>query len=115
MARHKRRSVGLFVRRKTYLSLWKQYRELSTAYHALEADHQGVLDDHEELLFEAEAPAPLEMAEVRHVPSWAETEEIPLITTVGLDPDKADALSRNTGLFDQPGGAWGGAGAGSNG
>jgi len=110
MARHKRRGVGLFVRRSTYLSLWRQYRELSAAYAALQGDHQSVLEDHEGLLFDLEDPAP-----ARHTPSWAETEEIPVITTVGLDPDKADALARNTGLLNRPGGAWASYDQGSNG
>jgi hypothetical protein len=34
------------------------------------------------------------------------TEEIPVITSAGLDPDKADALVRNTGLLNVPAGSW---------
>jgi hypothetical protein len=106
MARHKRRAVGPFVRRKTYLSLWRQYQELNAAYAALQDDHQSVLEDHEGLLSDLEAPVPLERSGAAHVPSWAQTEEIPVITTVPLDPDKAQALARNTGLLQDPGGAW---------
>lgn len=106
MARHKRRAVGLFVRRRTYLALWEKYRELAEAYRELEGDHQDVLADHEGLLFDLEAPAPLERTEARHAPSWAVTEEIPVITELGLDTAKADALARRTGLLQNPGGAW---------
>lgn len=99
MARHKRRSVGPLVRRSVYLSLWRQYQELLAAYTALQGDHQGVLEDREGFLYDREPPA-------RHVPSWAVTEPIPVITSVGLDPDKASALTRNTGMTQAPGGAW---------
>lgn len=107
MARHKRRRPGLFVRRSAYLSLQRRYSELLAAYRALEGDHQGVLTDHEELLWAVEAPAHPEPPGGAYVPSWAVTEEIPVITEVPLDPDKATALTHRTGLLDGPSGAWG--------
>lgn len=106
MPRHRRRRIGWFVRRSTYRALWSRYDELLDAYRALENDHQNVLEDHEGLLYDLEAPVPLERTEARHTPSWAVTEEVPVITSVGLDLDKAEALARNTGLFQKPGGAW---------
>lgn len=116
MARHKRRSVGLFVRRSVYLALWRRYTELLDSYRALEGDLQGVLEDHEGLLHDLEDPTPLERTEARHTPSWAVTEEIPVITSVPpLDPDKATALTRRTGLLGSPSGAWGGQKPGTTG
>lgn len=111
MNRHRRRRIGLFVGRRTYMSLWHRYIELAAQYRILEEDHQSVLEDHEELLYDVEVPGPPEPepepARVRHAPSWAQTEPVPVITTVGLDPDKATALTRNTGLLNGPGGSWG--------
>jgi hypothetical protein len=107
MARHKRRTVGPLVRRSTYLSLWRQYRELSAAYAALEHDHQGVLEDR------VEEPLDLELPGRYVVPAWAETEPIPVITM--LDTDKATALTYRSGMLRAPGGAWNGTDAGNNG
>lgn len=112
MSRHRRPRIGVFVRRSAYLELWTRYQDLLRDYQSLGEDHQAVLEHHEELLYRLEtAPAEPEPTEVlpaavrpRHVPSWAETEEVPVIT--GLDPDKADALVRNTGLLDDPSGEW---------
>jgi hypothetical protein len=112
MPRHRRRRTGLFVRRRTYRSLQAAYAQLLADYRALESDHQGVLEDHEGLLHDLESPVP---APVPHTPSWAVTEEIPVITTVGLDPDKADALARRGGLLADPGGAWNGQQPGTTG
>jgi hypothetical protein len=95
VARH-RRSVGLFVRRRTYITLWRRYQELEGAYRLLAGELDTALDD----TVETPLPAP------RHVPSWAVTEEIPVITTAGLDTDKADALVRRGGLLDGPAGSW---------
>lgn len=110
MPSHRRRRIGPFVSRSTYMALWQQYTELLASYRALENDHQSVLEDHEGLLYELEVPPgpePVAAPEKgRHVPSWAETAEVPVITTAGLDPDKADALVRRTGLLDQPSGEW---------
>ena len=110
MARHRRRRVGLWVGRRTYLSLWRRYTELLAEHRALEADHQDVLEDHESLLYGLEEDGPVVEVPAAGVPSWARekaaqdvTEEIPVITTVGLDPDKADALVRRAGLLEQPG------------
>lgn len=106
MARHKRRAVGLFVRRSVYVSLWVRYTELLEKYRALEADLQAVLEDHEGLLYDMESPAPLERNAAKHTPSWAETEEIPVVTGHPMDPDKAAALTRKAGLLRAPSGAW---------
>lgn len=114
MARHRRGHRSPLVRRSTYRALERRYDGLSAAYAALEADHRGVLEDHEGLLFELEEAEP-PPEPLPHVPSWAETEEIPLITSVGLDADKAVALARNTGMLRRPGGAWGGGQPGTTG
>lgn len=118
MPSHRRRRIGPFVRRSTYMALWHQYQELLRDHRALEADHQGVLEDHEGLLFELETGAGPDMEETAEipvsgprmprVPSWAETDEIPVITDAqaGLDPEKADALVRRTRLLEQPSGSW---------
>lgn len=111
MPRHRRRRLGPFVTRSRYLDLWVRYQELLQAHQVLEGDHQGVLEDHEGLLYELEngpeAPEPTHALEspVRPhpVPSWAQTEELPV---VGLDAPKADALVRRTGLLEAPGGSW---------
>ena len=95
MARHKRRAPW-FVRRSVYLDLLRRYQELERDYRVLAGDR--------DVLAEAvEAPAP-----VRHTPSWAETEPIPVITTAGLDTDKADALLRRWGMAGSPAGSWDG-------
>lgn len=114
MSRHRRRRIGLFVSRATYMALWVQYQDLLRDHRALEEDHQMVLEDHEGLLYDLEAPAdetaeiPVSGPRMPRVPSWAETDEIPVITDVqgGLDPDKAGALVRRTSLLDSPSGSW---------
>ncbi len=93
MAKHKRRAP-LFVRRSRYLKLLSAYQELERHYQVLAGDRDA--------LAQQAVPAP-----VRHVPSWAVTEEIPVITTAGLEPDKAEALVRRGGLLEDPAGSWG--------
>lgn len=93
VAKHKRRAP-LIVRRSRYLKLLAAYQELEHHYRVLAGDRDALAGD--------PAPAP-----VRHVPSWAMTEEIPVITTAGLEPDKADALVRRGGLLEGPAGSWG--------
>lgn len=90
MPRHKR-SAPLFVSRRQYLKLRREYEELERHYRAL-------AENHDQLLEASGKP--------RHVPSWAVTEEIPVITSAGLDPDKADALLRRWGLAGSPAGSW---------
>lgn len=97
MARHRRRSVGPWVRRRTYLALWRRYVELERHYRVLAGDLDARLED---TLEEIELPPQ------RHVPSWAVTQEIPVVTTAGLDPEKADALVRRKGLLGDPAGSW---------
>lgn len=118
MSRHRRRRIGLFVSRATYMALWVQYQELLRDHRALDEDHQRVLEAHEGLLYDREAlpepdldetaETPVSGPRMPHVPSWAETDEIPVITAVqgGLDPAKADALVRRTSLLDSPSGSW---------
>lgn len=114
MSRHRRRRIGLWVSRSTYMALWRQYQELLASYRALEADHQSVLEDHESLLYDLEADPeptaeiPVSRPGAAHVPSWAETTPVPVITDAqaGLDPEKADALLRRTNLLDSPSGSW---------
>jgi hypothetical protein len=91
MGRHKRRAP-LLVRRSRYLKLLAAYQELERHYQVLAGDRDALA---------GAAPAP-----VRHVPSWAVTEEIPVITTAGLEPDKAEALVRRGGLLEDPAGSW---------
>lgn len=108
MSRHRRHRIGPLVRRSTYQSLWAQYNALLADHHALERDHQTVLEAHEELLYGLETPEPAPAGETppgrAHVPSWAVTEPVPVIT--GLDPDKAFSLVKNTGLLDTASGEW---------
>ncbi len=103
MSRHKRARVGLWVRRAQYMALWRRYEALLADYHALERDNALLIADAQDGVSVVD-PAP-----ERHVPSWAETQEIPLITSVGspgLDPDKATALLHRGGLLDSPSGEW---------
>lgn len=93
MPRHKRRAP-LLVRRRVFLDLMRRYQELEHHYRVL----AGNLD--------AMTEAPVAAEPSRHVPSWAETQEIPVITSAGLDPDKAGALVRNGGLLNGPAGSW---------
>lgn len=108
MPRHRRPRPGPFVRREDYLELWARYSALLADYRALTQDHQDVLEDHEQLLYDQPPEPPVRGQDV--VPSWAQTEPIPLITSAGapgLDPDKAEALVRRMSLLDDPAGAWG--------
>jgi hypothetical protein len=91
MAKHKRRAP-LFVRRSAYLKLLREYQELEHHYRVLAGDRDEL----------AGATAPLP----RHVPSWAETEPVPVITSAGLDTAKADALLRRWGMAGSPAGSW---------
>lgn len=100
MPRHRRPRPLWFVRRAEYLSLWARY--------------QALLKDHQELLSGPGTAAetfPAPPVPGRYVtPSWAQTVPIPLITTAGLDPEKADALVRRMCLLEDPAGQWGVAG-----
>ena len=98
MSRHRRGRIGLFVRRSTYLELRSQYEALLADYRALEADNALLIGDAEEAAAE---PVPGRQS----VPSWAQTEPLPLIGQ-GLDPDKATALVHRGGLLDSPSGEW---------
>lgn len=91
MPRHKRQAP-LFVSRKRYLALQREYEDLKRHYRELASNHDQLLEPE---------PAP-----PRHTPSWAVTEEIPLITTAGLDTDKATALLRRWGMAGSPAGSW---------
>lgn len=93
MPRHKRRAP-LFVSRKRYLALQREHEELKRHYRELAQNHDQLL--------ESETPAP----EPRHTPSWAVTEEVPVITTAGLDTDKTTALLRRWGMAGSPAGSW---------
>ncbi len=95
--------MGLWVSRATYMALWRRYEALLAEYHALEADNALLIGDAEEAAALVEPdPAPVR----RRAPSWAETEPVPVITTAGLDPDKATALVHRGGLLDSPSGEW---------
>lgn len=111
MPQHRRRRIGPLVRRSTYLDLWRAYQDLLRDHRALEEDHQRVLEDHEGLLYDMEetAEVPVSGPVLPHVPSWAETEELPVLRAVEapLDPSKADSLVRRIGMLDSPSGSWG--------
>lgn len=94
MPRHKRQAP-LFVSRRRYLKLRREHEELERHYRELAANHDQLLEP----ASPADPPA-------RHTPSWAVTEEIPVITTAGLDPDKTDALLRRWGMAGSPAGSW---------
>lgn len=103
MPRHRRGRVGPWVRRATYMALWRRYEALLADYHALERDNALLIADAQDGVAVTD-PAP-----AKHIPSWAETQEIPVITSVGtagLDPDKATALVHRGGLLDSPSGEW---------
>lgn len=100
MSRHRRPRPGWFVRRSEYLSLWSRYQ-------ALLKDHQELLNGPESVPRTAPAP-PVRGQDV--TPSWAQTVPIPLITSAGLDPEKADSLVRRMCLLEDPAGQWGVAG-----
>lgn len=92
MPSHRRTERWPFVRRSKYLRLKRDYQELARHYREL-------ADNHDQLT--APAPEP-----VRHVPSWAVTEPVPVITSVGLDADKAAALLSRWGMAGSPAGSW---------
>jgi hypothetical protein len=104
MGEHRRTPVWPLVRRRRYLALRRAYDALAADYHALAEDHQAVLEDHEGMLYELERAAP----PVRQT-SWGRANEDFVSTQPlpGLDPDKAAALVRRTGLLDSPGPAGG--------
>jgi hypothetical protein len=91
MARH-RRSSPPFVRRGRYLRLLAAYEELERHYRELARNHDR--------LVHLDRPAP------RRAPAWAETTEIPVITTAGLDTEKAAALLRRWGMAGSPAGSF---------
>lgn len=93
VAKHKRRAP-LFVRRSVYLKLLREYQELEHHYRVLAGDRDELAG--------TQAPAP------RHVPSWAVTEPVPVITSAGLDTAKAEALLRRWGMAGSPAGSWDG-------
>jgi hypothetical protein len=92
MAKHKRRAP-FWVRRRTYLELLRAYQELEHHYRVLAGDRDALLAP--------DRPGP-------RVPSWAETEPIPVVTPAGLDTDKAAALLRRWGMSGSPAGSWSG-------
>lgn len=100
----------MWVGRETYLDLWRRYGELLAAYRALEADHQAVLEDHEGLLYDMEQTLqiPVSRPASRAVPSWARTEEMPVVEAPqpGLDPSQTDALIRRGDMLRSPSGRW---------
>jgi hypothetical protein len=93
MGRH-RRKAPLLVRRSVFLDLLRRYQELEYHYRLLAGDRDAL----------AERPPAAEPS--RHVPSWAETQEIPVITTAGLDVEKAAALLRRWEMAGSPAGSW---------
>lgn len=97
MARHGR-SVPLFVRRRSYLRLARAYDDLMRAYTALAADRDG--------LAALVPPSEQETAEWEE-PVWCRTQEIPIITELGLPPEKAAALVHRGGMLSDPAGSWG--------
>jgi hypothetical protein len=94
MGRH-RLKAPLLVRRSVFLDLLRRYRELEHHYRVLAGDRDALAEG----LPAADRPR-------RPVPSWAETEEIPVITSAGLDPEKANALVKRGGLLRDPAGSW---------
>lgn len=91
MSQHRRRAP-LLVGRRRYLRLLAAYQELERHYRELAANHDR--------LVHLDAPAP------RRAPAWAETTEIPVITTAGLDTEKAAALLRRWGMAGSPAGSF---------
>lgn len=98
MPRHRRKPVWPLVRRTRYLALARRSEVLREAYRALEADLQAVLEDHEGLLYDLERP---EAGQTR----WGRVNEIAL---TGMDPDRAAALVRLSGMLTRPSGYGGG-------
>lgn len=94
-----RRAASWWRRSRDYRRLAREYADLARAYRELQTEHAALLADTVDAVA---VPEPLPGRYT--VPSWAVTEEIPVITEVPpLDPDKATALIRNTGLLQQPG------------
>jgi hypothetical protein len=101
MARHRRSRVPWLRLRRSYRALWLQYQGLLKEYETL----RGEL----ELVLEPPPPEARQTAWGRANEDILETQLIPVITEVPpgdppLDPDKAFALIRNTGMLDGPGG-----------
>lgn len=111
MPRHRRTRPGWLVRRSRYLALWYRYQELLRDHQSLTDDHLLILADRENLL--SASPRAGRAAQAPPVPgrfvtpSWAETVSVPVLTTAGLDRDRADALVRRMSLLDAPGGQQG--------
>lgn len=77
-------------------------RELRRAYVALREDYARLLKQYEELLRERmEHPGQTTWGRAN------EDAETTVQVITGLDPDKAFALARNTGLHHGPSGQWG--------
>lgn len=101
MARHRRSRVPWFRLRRSYRALWLQYQGLVRAHEELLAEH--------ELVMLPPPPEARQTAWGRANEDILETVAIPVITEVPpaeppLDPDKAFALIRNTGMLTGPGG-----------
>lgn len=86
------------VRRTRYLALARRSEALREAYRALEADLQSVLEDHEGLLYDLERPEEGQTG-------WGRLNEVALS---GMDPVRAAALIRASGLLTGPSGYGGG-------
>lgn len=98
MTAHRRVPVRLFVRRSRYLTLLRALETLRAEYRTLEADLQSVLEDHEGLLYDLERPEEGQTG-------WGRLNEVALS---GMDPVRAAALIRASGLLTGPSGYGGG-------
>lgn len=101
MARHRRSKIPWFRLRRSYRALWLQYQGLLGAYEDMRREY--------ELALNPPAPESRQTSWGRANEDILETQRVPVITQVpladpGLDPDKAFALVRNTGLLAGPGG-----------
>lgn len=92
MPSHRRTERWPFVRRSRFLALRKAHEELLRHYRELALEHDKLTE--------------VDVDVVRRAPSWVRTEEIPVITGVGLDRDKATALLRRWGMAGSPAGSW---------
>lgn len=94
MPSHRRTERWPFVRRSRFLALRRDYEELLRHYRTLADEHDRLSEPE---------PEPVR----RRVPSWARTEPVPVITSVGLDPARTTALLRRWGMAGSPAGSWG--------
>lgn len=115
MAKHRHRKIRWWRLRGAYADLHRDFARLATEHRSLRDDHEALLADMSEAAVQSPEPRPEQTAwglENELAAAEDDTSEIPIITSLdlenqeGMDPDKAEALIRRTGLLDDVSGSW---------